>query len=183
MQQTDLSLYNNHPYHPGGSAFKRILWYYVNAIFLSSGWLPVSAFKIFLLRLFGAKIGKGVLIKPGVSVKYPWHLLIGNNTWIGERVWIDNHVLISIGNSVCISQGAILQTGSHNFKKITFDLITGPITLEDGVWIGCRAIVNQGITLGSHSVLTSGSVATKSLEPYYIYQGNPAIKVRPRNIA
>ena len=182
MQKTDLSVYNNSPYHPGGNALKRLLWYYVNAIFFRSGWFPVSTFKIFLLRLFGAYIGKGVVIKPRVHVKYPWHLYIGNNTWIGERVWIDNLVLVNIANNVCISQGAILQTGSHNYKKTTFDLITGPITLEDGVWIGCGAIINQGLTLASHSVLTSGSVVTKNLEPYYIYQGNPAVKVRPRHI-
>jgi putative colanic acid biosynthesis acetyltransferase WcaF len=185
MQQTDLSVYHNRPcrpYHPGGNTLKRILWYYTNAIFFKLGWLPVSTLKIFLLRLFGAQIGKVVIIKPGVSIKYPWHLSIGDNTWIGERVWIDNLVLVSIGSNVCISQGAVLQTGSHNYKKTTFDLITGPITLEDGVWIGCGAIVNQGITLASHSVLTSGSVATKSLEPYCIYQGNPAVKVRTRHI-
>ena len=182
MQQTNLSAYDNHPYHPGGNALKQALWYYVNAVFFASAWLPVSAFKIFLLRLFGAQIGKGVVIKPRVNIKYPWHLIIGNNTWIGECVWIDNLVLVSIGNNVCVSQGAILQTGSHNYKKTTFDLMIGPIKLEDGVWVGCGAIINQGITLASHSLLTSGSVATKSLEAYHIYQGNPAVKVRPRNI-
>jgi putative colanic acid biosynthesis acetyltransferase WcaF len=182
MQQTDLSLYNNHPYHPGGSALKQVLWYYLSALFFKSGLLPASGVKIALLRLFGAQIGKGVVIKPGVNIKYPWHLKIGDNTWIGERVWIDNLVLVTIGNNVCISQGAILQTGSHNYKKTAFDLITGSIILEDGAWISCGAIVSQGVTAASHSVLTSGSVANKNLESYFIYQGNPAIKVRARII-
>nr|WP_067063061.1 WcaF family extracellular polysaccharide biosynthesis acetyltransferase [Mucilaginibacter sp. L294] len=182
MQQTDLSVYNNHPYHPGGSAIKRALWYYTSSVFFKSGLLPVNGIKVTLLRLFGAQVGKGVVIKPGVNIKYPWHLKVGNNAWIGERVWIDNLVLITIGSNVCISQGAILQTGSHHYKKTTFDLITGSITLGDGVWIGCGAIVNQGITAASHSVLTSGSVAGKDLEPYFIYQGNPAVKVRLRVI-
>lgn len=182
MQQTDLSVYNNHTYQPGGSAIKRALWYYVSAVFFKLGWLPVSSIKVALLRLFGAQIGKGVVIKPGVNIKYPWHLKVGDNTWIGERVWIDNLVLVTIGSNVCISQGAILQTGSHNYKKTTFDLITGSITLADGVWIGCAAIVNQGISAASHSVLASGSVANKHLEPYFIYQGNPAVKTRQRNI-
>ncbi|MFD0765417.1 WcaF family extracellular polysaccharide biosynthesis acetyltransferase [Mucilaginibacter lutimaris] len=182
MQQTNLSAYNNLPYHPGGSSLKRALWYYVNELVLKSGWLPVSSVKVALLRLFGANIGKGVIIKPNVNIKYPWHLKIGNNSWVGEAVWIDNLITVNIGSNVCISQGAILQTGSHNYKKTKFDLITAPITLEDGVWIGCGAIINQGVTASSHSVLTSGSVATKSMEAYSIYQGNPALKVRSRSI-
>lgn len=182
MQQTDLSTYNNHPYHPGANAFKRFLWHYVNAIFINSAWLPVSGFKVFLLRLFGARIGKGVMIKPSVNIKYPWHLQIGNNSWIGEGVWIDCLTTVTIGNNVCISQGAILQTGSHNYKSRAFDLIIGPISLEDGVWIGCGAIVNKGVVAKSHAILTSGSVTTKNLEAYFIYQGNPAVKVRDRQI-
>ncbi|MGN6639057.1 MAG: colanic acid biosynthesis acetyltransferase WcaF, partial [Mucilaginibacter sp.] len=91
-------------------------------------------------------------------------------------------VMITIGSHVCISQGATLLTGSHNYKKSSFDLITAGITLEDGVWIGAGAMVNLGITVGSHAVLTSGSIATKDLDPYSIYQGNPAVKVRSRNI-
>jgi putative colanic acid biosynthesis acetyltransferase WcaF len=182
MQQTNLSIYNNHPYHPGANALKRLLWYYVNIIFINSAWLPVSSFRIFLLRLFGARIGNGVTLKPCVNIKYPWHLQIGNHTWIGESVWIDNLTTVSIGNNVCISQGAVLQTGSHNYKSPAFDLIIGPITLEDGVWIGNSAIVNKGVVAGSHAILSSGSVTTKNLEAYSIYQGNPAVKVRERQI-
>jgi len=180
MQQTDLSTYNNHPFHPGGNAIKRLLWLYVNTLLLKTSLLPVSGFKVFLLRMFGAKIGKNVTIKPCVNIKYPWLLTVGNNTWIGENVWIDSLVMITIGSNVCLSQGAVLLTGSHNYKKNTFDLITGNVILEDGVWIGALAVVNQGITIGSHAVLTTGSVATKNLDPYSVYQGNPAIKIRTR---
>jgi putative colanic acid biosynthesis acetyltransferase WcaF len=88
--------------------------------------------------------------------------------------------MINIGSNVCISQGAVLITGSHNYKKTTFDLITGSIILEDGVWIGALAVVNPGITVASHAVLTTGSVATKNLEAYSIYQGHPAVKIRSR---
>lgn len=180
MQQTELSLYNNSPFSPGGNAVKRVVWYYVNAMFLKSNLFPSSGFKAFLLRLFGAKVGKSVVIKPGINVKYPWHLTIGNHAWIGENVWIDCLVAITIGDNVCISQGAVLLTGSHNYKKKTFDLITQPVTLADGVWIGAGAIVNLGVTAASHAMLTSGSVATKNMEPYSIYQGNPAVKIRER---
>lgn len=183
MPQTDLSSYNNAPFHPGGSALKRLLWFYVNAIFLKSSLLPSSGVRVFWLRLFGAKIGRGVNIKPGVNVKYPWHLSVGNYTWIGENVWIDCLVPVKIGSNVCISQGAVLLTGSHNYKKPAFDLITDGFVLEDGVWIGARAIVNPGVTAASHAMLTSGSVATKNLEAWSVYQGNPAVKVRDRIIA
>ncbi len=182
MQKTDLSVYNNYPYHPGGSAFKRLLWYYVNVVFFKSSWFPFYGLKTGLLSLFGAKIGTGVTIKPCVNIKYPWLLNIGNNVWIGEDVWIDNLVMVNVGDNVCISQGALLLTGNHNYKKTSFDLLTGNITLKDGAWIGAKAIVNQGVTIGSHAVLTSGSVATKNLDAYSIYQGNPAVKVRDRVI-
>ncbi len=135
-----------------------------------------------LLRLFGAVIGKGVVIKPSVNVKYPWLLEIGDDAWIGEQVWIDNLVKTVIGSDCCLSQGAMLLTGSHNYKNPAFDLIAEPITLENGAWIGAKAIVCPGVTCGSHSVLAAGSVATGNLKPYTIYQGNPATEKRVRNI-
>lgn len=182
MLQTNLASYNNHPYHPGGNALKRLLWLYTNALFFKTSLIPVSSFKIFLLRIFGATIGKGVTIKPCVNIKYPWLLIIGDNSWIGEDVWIDCLVNVKIGSNVCLSQGVLILTGSHNYKKTNFELITGSVILEDGVWIGAQAIVNQGIIIGSHAVLTAGSVATKNIEAYSICQGNPAVKIRSRVI-
>jgi putative colanic acid biosynthesis acetyltransferase WcaF len=182
LQQTDLSTYNNSPFQPGGNAIKRVLWYYVNALFFKTSLIPFSGFKVFLLRSFGAKVGKSVTIKPCVNVKYPWNLTIGHHTWLGENVWIDSLVPVIIGNNVCISQGAVILTGSHNYKKTSFNLVTTNVVLEDGVWIGACAIVNAGVIAASHAVLTSGSVATKKLEAYTIYQGNPAVKTRSRII-
>ncbi len=182
MAQTDLSKYDNSNYNPGAGPLKRVLWFYMNAIFLKSSLLPINRFKVFLLRSFGAKIGKNLTIKPGVNIKYPWNLTIGNETWIGENVWIDSLVPIIIGNNVCVSQGALLLTGGHNYQKSGFDLIVNSVVLEDGVWIGAKAIVNNGVTAGSHSVLASGSVANQNLEPYFIYQGNPAMKILVRVI-
>ena len=183
MLRTNLSIYNNYPFSPGGNALKRFIWHYVNAVFFKTGVLPISGIKVALLRMFGAKIGAGVMIKPCVNIKYPWHLTIGNYTWIGENVWIDCLLPVKIGSNVCLSQGAVLITGSHNYKKPTFDLITGTIILEDGVWIGALAVVNQGITVHSHAVLTTGSVATRDMEAYSVYQGNPAVKIRPRVVS
>lgn len=182
MQQTDLSLYQNSHYNTGGGKVKRLAWFFVNAVIFKTSLVPVSAIKRTLLRLFGARIGKGVVIKPCVNIKYPWNLSIADNTWIGENVWIDSLVAIKIGANACLSHGATILTGSHNYKLKTFDLILGEVVLEDGVWIGAQAIVNPGITAESHSVLTTGSVANKNLEAYSVYQGNPAVKVRSRSV-
>lgn len=182
MLKTDLSKYNNSWYSPKAGATKRLLWIWVNAIFIKSNIFFASGIKVFFLRLFGAKIGKGVNIKPGVSVKYPWLLEIGDNAWIGEDVWIDNLTETYIGANTCVSQGALLLTGNHNFKKEAFDLIVGGIVLEEGAWIGAKATVCPGVRCKSHSVLAVGSVATKDLEAYGVYQGNPAVKVRERVI-
>jgi putative colanic acid biosynthesis acetyltransferase WcaF len=181
VEKTDLSKYDNSWYHPGKKVVC-IVWYFVNVLFFISHIIPLSGLKIWLLQLFGAKVGCGVVIKPGVNIKYPWKLVIGDYSWIGEDVWIDNLAQVTIGSNVCISQGAMLLTGNHNYKKSTFDLDVGDILLEDGVWIGAFSIVCPGVKCQSHAVLSVNSVATKKLEPYTIYQGNPARKVRKRVI-
>ena len=182
MKKTDLSSFDNSDYNTGAGIIKRTLWYFTNIWFFTSRWLPISGFKVFLLKLFGAKIGSGVVIKPAVNIKYPWRLTIGNHVWIGEGVWIDNLDDVTIHNNVTLSQGAFLLCGNHNFKKTTFDLITGKITLEEGVWIGAKSIVAPGVICKSHSVLAVQSVASSDLEKYSIYRGNPAVFVKKRII-
>src|ERR1700759_4201941 len=108
MQQTDLSSYQNKEYHHGGNPLKRLLWFYVNAWIFKTSLLPFNNLKRGLLRLFGASVDKGVVIKPCVNIKYPWNLSIGENTWIGENVWLDSLVMIQIGANACISQGAMV---------------------------------------------------------------------------
>jgi len=122
------------------------------------------------------------MIKPKVNIKYPWFLSVGNNTWIGENVWIDNLAEITIGANCCLSQGALLLTGNHNYKSTRFDLRVTPIVLEDGVWIGARAVVGPGVVCKSHAMLSVNSVATKTLDAYQIYGGNPAQHIRNRAI-
>jgi putative colanic acid biosynthesis acetyltransferase WcaF len=179
--KTDLSTFNNEWFKPKNK-IKVILWYFTNVLFFMNPLNPVSSLKVFLLRLFGAKIGRGVLIKPSVNIKYPWKLTIDDYAWIGEKVWVDNLGEVVIGKNVCISQGAMLLCGNHNYKKTTFDLMVGNINIEDGVWIGAYSVVCPGVTCKFHSILSVNSVATKDLEPYTIYQGNPAQKVRQRII-
>ena len=177
-----LNTYDNSWYSPGAGKWKLFLWYFVNILFFINPLNPLSSLKVSLLRLFGARIGEGVLIKPGVNIKYPWHLVVGSNCWVGEGVWIDNLTTITIGNNVCLSQGAMLLTGNHNYKSSSFDLLIGEIVLEDGVWVGAQATVCPGVKIRSHAVLAVGSIATKELEPYTIYQGNPALAVRKREV-
>ena len=182
MKGTSLEKYNNDWYKKeiGASVLKRSLWYITSFLFVAGRGVPSSGIKVFLLRLFGARIGEGVVIKPGVNIKYPWKLQIANNSWIGENVWIDNLANVSIGSNVCISQGAMLLTGNHDYSKETFDLKVSPITIEDGAWIGARATVCPGLIVFSHAMLAVQSVATSNLEPWSVYQGNPAIRVKER---
>lgn len=180
MKETDLSSYNNSWYNPGAGRIKMLLWYFVNVLFFINPLNPISGLKVVLLRLFGAKIGKGVNIKPNVNIKYPWLLEIGDYSWIGEKVWIDNLAPVKIGKNCCLSQGAMLLCGNHNYKKPTFDLIVKGITLEDGAWVGAMSVVCPGVTLKTHAILTVQSVATETLEPYMMYKGNPAVKIRER---
>ena len=179
--KTDLSSFNNDWYNPGRSTVVRIVWYFINSFFFNS-WFPFYGPKRFLLKLFGEKIGQGLVIKPYVSIKYPWKLVIEDHVWIGEKVWIDNLAKVTLKSNSCVSQGALLLCGNHNYRKTTFDLIVGEITLEEGAWVGAMATVCPGVRVGSHSLLTVGSVATKSLEAYWIYQGNPAQKLKIREI-
>jgi putative colanic acid biosynthesis acetyltransferase WcaF len=178
---TDLSTYDNSWYRPG-SSLKRFCWYWINAFIFNTSLFPFYKLKVFLLRLFGAKVGHNVLIKPQVNIKYPWFLEVGNNVWIGERVWIDNLAKVIIGNNVCLSQGSMLLSGNHDFTKVNFNLITSKIALEDGVWIGAGAIVCGGTICRDHIVLTVGSIATGELESMGIYRGNPAVRVKDRII-
>ena len=179
--QTSLSSYNNSWYRPG-SKIKQLAWFVIGRIVINT-YLPVPmSIKVLTLRIFGAKIGKNVTIKPKVNIKYPWFLTVENDIWIGENVWIDNLTNVTLCNNSCLSQGAMLLTGNHNFTKSSFDLITQPIRIESGAWIGAKATVCPGVTVHSHAVLTVNSVATKDLEAYGIYQGNPGILVKTRHI-
>ena len=181
MNKVQLKSYNN-DWYKSGNPLKKSLWYFINSLFFNTSLPFPFSFKKTLLTAFGANIGQSVVIKPNVNIKYPWLLNIGSNVWIGENVWIDNLAKVTLGDNVVLSQGVYLLTGSHNYKKETFNLIIGKIVLEDGVWIGAKAIVCPDVTCYSHSVLAVGSTATKDLEPYTIYQGNPATEIRKRVI-
>ena len=181
-KKTSLEDYTTGDFKIGRGILIQLLWYITNVLFFINPLNPISSLKVFLLKVFGAKIGKDVVVKPGVNIKYPWKLIMGDHSWVGENVWIDNLDKVEIGNNSVLSQGVMLLSGNHNFKKSSFDLITKPIIIEDGVWIGAKSVVTGGVTCKSHSVLVVNSVASKDLEEYFIYRGNPAEKVRSRVI-
>lgn len=178
----DLSQYSPGGFDRGAGIFKEALWLVVSLLLFQACPFSFSALKRTVLRAFGARIGRNVTIKPRVKITFPWKLTIGNHVWLGEECWLLNLEHITIADNVCISQRAFLCTGSHNYKSPKFDLIVKPIHVEEGAWIGANAWVGPGVTVGSHAVLAAGSVATKNLEPFGIYQGNPATFVKPRNI-
>ena len=179
--KTDLSSFTVGNYK-AGPKWKVLGWSLINYYILDSSLPWPSAFKRFLLILFGAKVGKGLVIKIKVRIKNPWYLRIGDNCWIGESVWIDNLALVELANNVIVSQGAMLLTGNHDYTVSHFPYRLGKITLEEGVWIGARSVVCPEVVCESHSILTVNSVATKRLKAWNIYAGNPAIAVRRREI-
>jgi putative colanic acid biosynthesis acetyltransferase WcaF len=178
----NLSRYSNRWYNPG-PLWKRALWYVVSLALFRNPLSVSSAGKRAVLRAFGAKVGQGVVIKPGVRIKYPWFLTVGDHSWIGEDCWIDNLGPVHIGVNVCLSQGCMLLSGNHDYKKRTFDLIVGEIAICAGAWIGAGSIVTSGVTIGEHAVLAVGSVASSDLAGRGVYRGNPAALVRSRRIA
>ena len=179
---TDLSKFDVGDYK-AGPALKVIIWYFVNYYVFNSSFPWPYKLKIGLLRLFGAKVGRGLIIKTNVRIKNPWRLSIGEHCWIGESVWIDNLEDVSIGNNVSISQGAMLLTGNHDYTISSFPYRLGKIVLEDGVWVGAQSVVCPSVTCKTHSILTVNSVATKDLDAWGIYAGNPAAFVRQRKMS
>lgn len=178
--RVSLALFRNREFDRGKPAAIEILWILAQ-VFVRS-FVPGSVPRVRLLRLFGARLGKGVVIKPGFRVKFPWRLRVGNHCWLGEDSWIDNLAEVTLEDNVCISQGAYLCTGNHDWSDPSFRLIVKPITIKEGAWVGARAVVCPGVTVGESAVVTAGSVVTKDVPPYEIHAGNPAGFVRPRRI-
>jgi putative colanic acid biosynthesis acetyltransferase WcaF len=182
MTQISLRNYDNSWYHPGRSAIWRMSWFFLGLPILRSLWIPSSSLRVHLLRLFGARIGERVVVKPGVSVKYPWHLIVGDDSWIGERCWIDNLTTVRIGTNVCLSQGAYLCTGNHDWKDPSFRLMVAPIQLYDGSWAGAMCVLTPGVVLEEGAIAAAGSVVIGNIPTCEIHAGNPAVFVKKRHI-
>jgi putative colanic acid biosynthesis acetyltransferase WcaF len=177
-----LDQYTPGTYTPGAAYWKQVLWYFVGSPLVTSYWIPISSLKVLILRCFGATIGQKVRIKPGVRVKFPWHLSIGDCVWIGEDAWIDNLANVTIESNVCLSQGVYLCTGNHDWNHPDFNLKVAPIYIQESSWITAKSVIGPGVTIGEGAVLSLGSVAVHSLEPMMIYAGNPAKAIKRRKL-
>ena len=179
-QIVDLAKFQPPASLPGAPFWKQVLWYFVNSLVFANSLFPFRSPKPWILRRFGATVGSGVVIHPGVNIKYPWKLEIGDSVWIGQKAWLDNLERLTIGNNVVISQGALVILGSHDYRREDFPTLALPVVLEEGCWIGARAIVTLGVRAGAHAVLTAGSVASRDMDAGWVYQGVPANRVRRR---
>ena len=176
----NLSVCDNSEYPKCPSKLVLAIWHFVGSPIVRSNVLPFSNLKAVILRSFGARVGANPLIKPGVRVKFPWLLTIGNHCWIGEDVWIDNLAQVTIGSHVCISQGAYLCTGNHDWTAPNLKLFRRPITLEDGSWVAAKATICPNVVIGKCSIVTVGSVVLGNVPSFQIWGGNPAKYIRER---
>jgi len=173
-QKMDLSRYNNAAFDRGVSVWKEALWRLCQGLFFQPLWHMPSGFRVFVLRLFGAKIGKRVVVRAGVNISFPWRLELGNDVWLGEEVMILSLAPVRIGSNVCISQRAYLCTGSHDHKKESFDLKTAPINVGSGCWIAAMSFVGAGVTLGENARVGAGAVVLKNVPAEAFAVGVPA---------
>jgi putative colanic acid biosynthesis acetyltransferase WcaF len=169
-------------YRVGRSFFVRTAWFLIGMPLLRCPILPSSSFRRHLLRWFGAEVGVGAVIKPGVRVKFPWKLKMGDHCWIGEDCWIDNLAPVTLGNHVCLSQAVYLCTGNHDWSDPAFRLVTQSIQVQDGAWVAARASIGPGAVVGEHAVVGFGAVVTGAVPAFEIHVGNPAAFLRRREI-
>lgn len=166
----DLSAFTLAGYDKGRGKVSQALWVATMSLVFRPWYCP-ARFRCTLLRWFGADVGSHVLIRHGVRVLWPWKLTIGDNSWIGEGAWLLNLEPITIGTDVCISQEALLCTGSHDFKAADFRYRNAPIVVGDGAWIATRAVVLPGVTVGECAVVSAGTILSKDLPPLTLASG------------
>lgn len=164
----------------GRAAWRAQLWWLFQALCV----LPTPQFMFAWRRLaliwFGAKIGKRVLIRPGVRVTYPWHLTVGDDVWIGDNVTLYSVADILIGPHSVISQEAYLCAGTHDHREVSFPFVSAPIRIADECWIAARAFIGPGVEVGHAAVIGAGSIVTTNVDAETIVAGNPAKVVGKR---
>lgn len=158
----------------------RLIWNWVYIIFFKYSPRPFHSWRSFLLRLFGAKVGKGVHVYPKVRIWAPWNLLIEDESGIADGVTLYSQDKIYIGKRVVISQGAHLCTGTHDYTKKGFPLVTSPITIQSNVWITTDVFVHPGIEIGEGAVIGVRSVVTSNLPAWMVCVGFPCKPIKKR---
>ena len=164
----------------GKSAFVVQLWWIIQAIFFRGSPQFMYGFRRFLLRVFGAKIGKKVILRPSVKITYPWKVSIGNYSWIGDNVTLYSLGEIEIGNNVVVSQESYLCTGSHDYTKLDFPIYQKKICIEDECWLATDVYIAPGVSIGRGCVLGARSSVYKNMPEGWICYGNPAKPIKKR---
>jgi putative colanic acid biosynthesis acetyltransferase WcaF len=160
----DLAGFTGQGYDKGRPLGSQALWFAVSNLIFMKWWFP-ARYRPAVLRHFGADMGDNILIRHGVRVHWPWKLKVSDNVWIGEGVWLLNLEPIEIGSNVCISQEALICTGSHDRRSPTFEFDNAPIRIDEGAWVATRAIVLRGVTIGAGSTVGAGVVVSESMSP------------------
>lgn len=176
----DLSLFTLPPESRGRPAWFVQFWWLVEALLVRPTPQILFAWRRFVLRQFGARIGKNVLIRPGVRVTYPWKLSVGDNCWIGDDAVIYNIDEIAIGDDAVVSQQAYLCAGSHDARDISFPVTSAPITVESECWIAARAFIGPGVRVGRGAVVGACSVVQSDVPSATVVAGFPARAVQKR---
>jgi len=176
----DLNKYDQSWFDRGRPGWYILLWWLVQSITFPLSLHPCNSFRVWILCLFGAKIGKGVVIRPTSRFTYPWKITLGNYSWIGDDVVLYSLDAITIGSNCVISQKSYLCTGSHDLSDETFRLITAPIAIEDGVWVAADCFIAPGVTIGKDAVIGARSSVFKDQAIGQVCWGNPCQPRYPR---
>ncbi|MFP1133206.1 putative colanic acid biosynthesis acetyltransferase [Asticcacaulis sp. W401b] len=180
MNYQDLSKFRVPPGFRGRSGWFVQLWWLARALLFSTSPQVLYGWRVWLLRCFGARIGKGVIIRPSVRITYPWFLTIGDHAWVGDGAEIYNLAPIEIGEHAVISQGCYLCTGTHDFECNDFAIQAHPIRIGAQSWLASQVFVMPGIQIGAGAVVGVRSMVTRDLPPGTVCWGSPARVIRVR---
>lgn len=180
MRYQDLSEFTVPSGFRGRSKVSVQLWWLAHATLFR--WSPQIAygFRRVLLRLFGAKVGNGVLVRPSAKITYPWKVTLGDHCWVGDNVNLYSLGQITIGKNAVVSQESYLCTGDHDHADPTFAIRAKPITIGDEAWVAAGTFIAPGVTIGHAAVIGAHSVVFTDMPPKMICRGSPCAPVRPR---
>lgn len=178
----DLRRYDRSKFDRGRPGWLILLWWLVQAIAFPLTPHPVNGLRRWLLRLFGAKIGFGVIVRPTARFTYPWKIEIGDYSWIGDDVVLYSLDRIAIGKHCVISQKSYLCTGTHDPQDSAFGLITASVTINNGVWIAADCFIGPGVEIGANALIGSRSSVFKNMPASFVCMGNPCRARYPRKI-
>ena len=170
--------YTTGAFQRGAPAWKEALWVAVKCVFFVNPLPWPSTLRVALLRAFGARIGRGVVVRANVNITFPWRLDVGDHVWFGEEVLVLSLAPVRIESHVCLSQRTFLCTGSHRFETPMFELVTKPITIHERSWIAAQVFVAPGVEIGPGSMVAAGSVVLETVPAGTLVRENPAVVVR-----